>query len=214
MPKSQGRQSGLSNLISTIDTSFSSSRRRNSSPPGSVFSNQASVLHDDMIKRRRSGKAASVVEYSGRASSLSGEHRMNQRGRYLYGNGPQSGSKLTEASSLSGRRPSTTDTLSRHVHRPSRLNHSSTNDSDYHPPQPSGTSSSFNQPEGRADGGDSSGVSTVQSNVWDDMHEMKSHIHRIDQGRIFHHGSSNASNDRPRTATTTVTTVSSSPSIF
>ncbi|KAI6246060.1 hypothetical protein HI914_05469 [Erysiphe necator] len=56
---------------------------------------------------------------------------------------------------------------------------------------------------------------TVQSTVWDELDDLKSRIHRLESVGKFHMnvGTENfrASSDRPLTATTTVTTMSTSP---
>jgi hypothetical protein len=71
---------------------------------------------------------------------------------------------------------------------------------------PKATRSSYHGPHDGAD----SVVSTVQSAVWDDMPgETKSHVMHQANNRQFQ--STTGMSERPRTATTTITTVSSSP---
>jgi len=61
----------------------------------------------------------------------------------------------------------------------------------------------------------STASTTAESSVWDELDDLKSRIRRLEvTGRMPASGAGNASNssgDRPRPATTTVTTVSSSP---
>lgn len=67
----------------------------------------------------------------------------------------------------------------------------------------------------RSSGSVSTASTTAASSVWDELDDLKSRIRRLEvTGRIPASGGGNASNssgDRPRTATTTITTVSSSP---
>lgn len=66
-----------------------------------------------------------------------------------------------------------------------------------------------------AEGTESSVSTTAPSTVWDELEDLKSRIHRLElTGKIpptSGAAMSRASNDRPPTATTTVTTLSSSP---
>jgi hypothetical protein len=109
------------------------------------------------------------------------------------------------------RRPSAPDALqgsSRPAnYRPSRLNNSSTRDFD----SVSNTGSPLDQRHSSiADGAESVVSTSAQSTVWDELHELKSRIHKMElndnSGTM-----SIGSGERPRTATTTVTTMSSSP---
>jgi hypothetical protein len=180
-------------------------RRRNSSPI------ESSALNRFTSQPSRTGcrsGAASVVGVSTRAySSISPEQKLaSYRARY---NGPQT-PKKTESTNANSRRASATEQLLARVHqqRQSRLNYATPTDSEYSP----NTRSSFQQ-DHRTDG--ESVVSTVQSNVWDEMQELKSHVNRIEHSRGYASGvaGSNGSGERPRTATTTVTTISSSPKV-
>ncbi|KAJ9657097.1 hypothetical protein H2201_008305 [Coniosporium apollinis] len=67
----------------------------------------------------------------------------------------------------------------------------------------------------RADGASSAGSSAAPTTVWDEVEDLKSRIARLELARNVPTTSgamvSNGSADRPRTATTTVTTISSSP---
>jgi hypothetical protein len=66
-----------------------------------------------------------------------------------------------------------------------------------------------------AEGTESSVSTTAPSTVWDELEDLKSRIHRLElTGKLpatSGAAMSRASNDRPPTATTTVTTISSSP---
>ncbi|KAL5365801.1 hypothetical protein BJX96DRAFT_169402 [Aspergillus floccosus] len=67
----------------------------------------------------------------------------------------------------------------------------------------------------RHDGTESTLSTTAPSTVWDELEDLKSRIRKLElTGKLppsSQEAISSASNDRPRTATTTVTTVSSSP---
>ncbi len=68
---------------------------------------------------------------------------------------------------------------------------------------------------GRADGSDSAESVTAPSSVWDELGDLKSRIRKLEfSGKMPSQPGasiSNGSGERPRTATTTVTTISSSP---
>jgi hypothetical protein len=141
---------------------------------------------------------------------MSTEQKFNAyRSRYMQTT-PQTLSAKASDYASGKRRPSVPDNLlSRpHTYRPSRLNYSSTRVPEDSPQMDQG---SFGQE--RADG--DSVVSTVQSAVWDEMQEMKSHVQRVEPNWRFPSGggASSGSVERPRTATTTITTISSSPKL-
>jgi hypothetical protein len=185
-------------------------RRRNSSPPDSIFSARLSS-HNAASEYRRPSGAASVIGVPTRVpSALSTEQKFNAyRSRYMASTTPYASSVASKSSDTpqSQRRASTSETpgASRlHSYRPSRLNYASMRSPEYSP-----------QTDSRNDGADSA-VSTVQSAVWDEMQELKSHVQRIEHSRRFPSSGgagSNGSGERPRTATTTVTTISSSPKL-
>lgn len=106
----------------------------------------------------------------------------------------------------SARRPSTSDAVSSlgrpSSYRPSRLNNTSLREFD----SASNTASRLGSHVDMAE----SVVSAAPSTVWDELHELKSRIHKIELAEQPSSGS-NGSGERPRTATTTVTTMSSSP---
>lgn len=109
----------------------------------------------------------------------------------------------------SARRPSASDALSSlgrpSTYRPSRLNNSSLREFDSASNIVSRRGSHVDMAE--------SVVSVAPSTVWDELHELKSRIHKIELAEQPSSGGtmSNGSGERPRTATTTVTTMSSSP---
>lgn len=113
------------------------------------------------------------------------------------------------ASYNTSRRPSASDalqTLGRPAsYRPSRLNNSSLREFD-------SVSNAGSRLGPHVDVAESV-VSGAQSTVWDELHELKSRIHKIELAEQPSSGGtmSNGSGERPRTATTTVTTMSSSP---
>jgi hypothetical protein len=134
------------------------------------------------------------------------------RTRYMASAAPSVISRVSDSASATyaQRRASATDfAANRHSQRLSRLGQPQSREADYS----NHRRTSFQQ-DPRADG--DSVVSTVQSAVWDEMPDAKSHLHRLDQSRTFQSSGgtgSNGSGERPRTATTTVTTVSSSPKV-
>ncbi|OCK84218.1 hypothetical protein K432DRAFT_378794 [Lepidopterella palustris CBS 459.81] len=101
-----------------------------------------------------------------------------------------------------------------HTYRPSNLHYSSSrgNDSAPHIDTPPET---VNDRHSRADGTDSVDSTGAPASVWDELDELKSRIRRIELSGKMPATSgaavSNGSGERPRTATTTVTTISSSP---
>jgi hypothetical protein len=135
------------------------------------------------------------------------------RTRYMASAAPSVVSRVSDSASATyaQRRASATDFgANRQSQRLSRLGQPSPREPEY---QSNFRRTSFQQ-DPRADG--DSVVSTVQSAVWDEMPDPKSHLHRLDQSRTFQSSGgtgSNGSGERPRTATTTVTTVSSSPKV-
>jgi hypothetical protein len=131
------------------------------------------------------------------------------RARYAGTGAPSVISRASDATSVSQRRASATEQMVRQ-HRPSKLVQTTPQDPDRSPK----TNRRSYQNDLRTDTADS--VSTAQSAVWDEMPELKSHVNRLDHGRAFHSSGgagSNGSQERPRTATTTVTTISSSPKL-
>ncbi|KAF2125765.1 hypothetical protein P153DRAFT_389215 [Dothidotthia symphoricarpi CBS 119687] len=96
------------------------------------------------------------------------------------------------------------------AYRPSNLNYSSARD-DPKTPQ----ADSFPEGGSRADGTESHGSTGPATSVWDELDELKTRIRRIELvGKIPSTSGavvSQATSDRPRTANTSATTVSSSP---
>lgn len=95
------------------------------------------------------------------------------------------------------------------TYRPSNLHYSASRDQDETP-----HASSRHETASRADGTESLDSTGPAASVWDELDELKSRIRRIELGGKMPTTSgavvANAS-ERPRTATTSVTTVSSSP---
>jgi hypothetical protein len=135
-------------------------------------------------------------------ASISTDQRFNAyRNRYMTSNSQSPASRRPSASETfhTSSRPSS--------YRPSRLNNFSSRDLD----SASNAGSPLDQRRSSiADGAESVVSTSAQSTVWDELHELKSRIHKMelhDMGGTM----SNGSGERPRTATTTVTTMSSSP---
>jgi hypothetical protein len=145
-----------------------------------------------------------------RPNSLSAEQKLSAyRTRYMGTGAPSVVSRASDATSISQRRASATEQMVRQ-NRPSKLGQTT----NYEPDRSPKSNRRSYQNDSRADATDS--VSTAQSAVWDEMTELKSHINRIDHSRTFHssgRAGSNGSQERPRTATTTITTISSSPKV-
>jgi hypothetical protein len=156
---------------------------------------------DTPIKDQRRASANSFSSFhvpSRNPASISTDQRFNAyRNRYINSTPPG--------------RPSAPDTYQgpsrTPSYRPSRLINSSTRDFD----SVSNTGSPLDQRQASiADGAESVVSTSAQSTVWDELHELKSRIHKMelnDMGGTMSIGSG----ERPRTATTTVTTMSSSP---
>jgi hypothetical protein len=115
-------------------------------------------------------------------------------------------SQGSSPSVVSQRRASATDFLTRQQQRPSKL--AQTTDR-----SPKKNRASYHQDMG-LDTTDT--VSTAHSAIWDEMPEMKTLVNKVDYGRSFPSpagATSNGSQERPRTGTTTITTISSSPKL-
>jgi hypothetical protein len=117
------------------------------------------------------------------------------------------------------RRPSASDPLQTFgrptSYRPSRLNNSSLRefDSVSNTGSPSDPRNLGPRNGSHVDAAESV-ISAAQSTVWDELHELKGRIHKIELSEQMPSSGgtmSNGSGERPRTATTTVTTMSSSP---
>jgi hypothetical protein len=157
------------------------------------------------MKDQRRASANSSMGFhvpSRNPASISTDQRFNAyRNRYMTSTpqGPASRRPSASDAFQGSSRPSS--------YRPSRLNNSSVRDFD----SVSNTGSPLEQRHSSiADGAESVVSTSAQSTVWDELHELKSRIHKMelnDMGGTM----SNGSGERPRTATTTVTTMSSSP---
>lgn len=200
--------------------------RRNSSSHDSGYGTRAAPLTNDPSfadRRRTSVSGASIYSAlpTRNPPMASSEQRLNAyRSKYM-GSTPQSPSLAPRSDSVSYgyRRPSAPDASYNRpqVYRPSRLNYSSNRDNDLS--SQADTSSEFRRASLR-DGVESVVSSTAQSAMWDELNELKSRLQKIEFGdkpqptTISSGGTmSNGSNERPRTATTTITTMSSSPKI-
>ncbi|KAE9972494.1 hypothetical protein BLS_004011 [Venturia inaequalis] len=177
--------------------------RRDSSGHDSGYAARAAILNKDPQPqhRRASASVVSSVTAPRNPATISTEQRFNAyRNRYMT-TPPQPPSTYN-----STRRPSTSDALSSlgrpSNYRPSRLNNTSLREFD----SASNTGSRLGSHVDMAE----SVVSVAPSTVWDELHELKSRIHKIELADQPSSGS-NGSGERPRTATTTVTTMSSSP---
>ncbi|KAF2433177.1 hypothetical protein EJ08DRAFT_93341 [Tothia fuscella] len=169
--------------------------RRDSSSHDSGYATRSVVqTSDGPVKEQRRASSTSMgfrSVPSRNPASLSTDQRFNAyRNRYMAST-PQS-----------SRKQSTADASRSSTYRPSRLNNNLDSAST------TGSPLEHRQSSG-ADGAESV-VSNAQSTVWDELHELKSRIHKMELNDIG--GTmSNGSAERPRTATTTVTTMSSSP---
>lgn len=180
--------------------------RRDSSGHDSGYAARSAILNKDAQPqhRRASASVVSSVTAPRNVVATSTEQRFNAyRSRYMTTPSQPS------SSYNSGRRPSASDALSSigrpSNYRPSRLNNSSLREFD----SVSNTGSRRGSHVDMAE----SVVSVAPSTVWDELHELKSRIHKIELAEQPSSGGtmSNGSGERPRTATTTVTTMSSSP---
>lgn len=137
---------------------------------------------------------------------------------------PLSKSKDQDASQVlpqyGRRRPSFPDSIQTppnraHTYRPSNLHYSSSRDNDSTPHIDTPPETATNRTYSRADGTDSVDSVAAPSSVWDELDDLKSRIRKLElTGKLPATSGaavSNGSGERPRTATTTVTTVSSSP---
>ncbi|KAL8996267.1 MAG: hypothetical protein Q9169_004198 [Polycauliona sp. 2 TL-2023] len=114
-----------------------------------------------------------------------------------------SGRRQSIAGSRSGTRPRT--------YKPSARSHISGN---YHDSSPIAHDTQLHQAN-PADGTESTTSTTAPSTVWDELDDLKSRIRKLElTGKLPSSSGAaiaGAANDRPRTATTTMTTASSSP---
>jgi hypothetical protein len=98
------------------------------------------------------------------------------------------------------------------TYRPSNLGHYSSSRDDAQAPQPE---TAQREPSSHADGTESHGSTGPAASVWDELDELKTRIRRIEMGGKIPSTSgavvSQATAERPRTANTSATTVSSSP---
>ncbi|KAF2194962.1 hypothetical protein K469DRAFT_615165 [Zopfia rhizophila CBS 207.26] len=118
------------------------------------------------------------------------------------------------------RRPSYPDAVQTppnrtNTYRPSNLHYSSSRDNDETPHIDTPQDTANNQTYSHPDGSESLDSTGPAASVWDELDDLKSRIRRIELGGKMPTTSaavvSNGSGDRPRTATTSNTTVSSSP---
>lgn len=222
--QSRGRRQAY--LHSPTLDSDGSLQRRNSSSHDSGYAARAEPSFAE--RRRPSASGASI--YSAilprNPAVVSSEQRLNAyRSKYMAST-PQSPSLTSRPDSIANgyRRPSAPDAMYNRpqAYRPSRLHYSSNRDNDLS--SQADTSSEFRRTslkaESRADGGESVASNTIQSTMWDELNELKSRLQKIELGdksqpTTFSSGGtmSNGSNERPRTATTTLTTMSSSPKV-
>lgn len=98
------------------------------------------------------------------------------------------------------------------AYRPSNLGHYSSSRDDTRTPQ---LETAQREPSSHADGTESHGSTGPAASVWDELDELKTRIRRIEMGGKIPATSSavisQATAERPRTANTSATTVSSSP---
>jgi hypothetical protein len=176
-------------------------------------------------QRRSSGVASSVFSTlsSRPPATISSEQRFNAyRSKYMASSpqSPSVTSRTPDSTQYGGqRRPSAPDAL-QHIlrpqnYRPSRLQQTSVRDVDSVSQVDS--SSGYRRSSLRADyrvDAESVVSTAAPLAMWDELNELKSRIQKIEYGEKLPSSGgtlSNGSAERPRTATTTITTISSSP---
>jgi len=227
--QSRGRKQPY--LNSPTHDSDGSQTRRNSSThnPEYVTSRSSPLTGETTYPTQRRTSLSGASTYSATSqrnrASTSSEQRLNAyRSKYMAA-ASQSPSVASrpESASYRYRRPSIPEsTYSRFQStRPSKLQYSSNRETDL---SSQGDGSDLRRTsvraESRVDGAESVVSNSAQSAMWDELNELKSRLQKIEwadkpQPTTFSSGGtmSNGSNERPRTATTTVTTMSSSPKI-
>lgn len=202
-PKSRGRRLDKASSL-PHGPEIVSRPRRDSSGHDSGYAARPAIQNKDPQHRRASASALSSVATPHNSAVPSTEQRFNAyRNRYM------ATPSQPPYSFNSSRRPSASDALSSlgrpASYRPSRLNNSSLREFD-------SVSNTGSRLGSRVDVAESV-ISVAQSTVWDELHELKSRIHQIELAEQPSSGGtmSNGSGERPRTATTTITTMSSSP---
>jgi hypothetical protein len=147
--------------------------------------------------RARQPDLSTKASFSRRDSDLSPRDFLAQLGTKRRGSQP-------EVLSTPPNRTST--------YRPSNLGHYSSSRDEAKAPQPEPVQ---NETSSRADGTESHGSTGPAVSVWDELDELKTRIRRIEMGGKIPATSgaiiSQATAERPRTANTSATTVSSSP---
>jgi hypothetical protein len=191
----------VTRIPSTTESRTSTQPRRSSLLPSSTRTTQerpppspASPLH---TPRTRPPELHTRQSFSRRDSDLSPRDFLAQLGSRRRGS--QSDPLQTP--------PNRTST-----YRPSNLGHYSSSRDDAQAPQPE---TAQREPSSHADGTESHGSTGPAVSVWDELDELKTRIRRIEMGGKIPSTSgavvSQATAERPRTANTSATTVSSSP---
>ncbi|KAF1980964.1 hypothetical protein K402DRAFT_425770 [Aulographum hederae CBS 113979] len=209
------RQS-LAQESSASSTSHTRADSRNSQrmTPLHQYPTTASTYH-----RRPSQIANSLSRDSSPISPTDRMERLKQRHQNVQElQSPIAGMRSPELPQFGRRRPSISDSRQppparSQAYRPSRLNHTSSHDDDSEPhiETPPELLTNNATSHSRAEGTESVGSATAPSTVWDELDELKSRIKRLELTGKLPPSSGAAVAERPRTATTTVTTVSSSP---
>ncbi|KAI9698897.1 MAG: hypothetical protein M1820_007318 [Bogoriella megaspora] len=203
---------------------------RQSLPPYASHEQNHALPHDLPLQssERSSRRSESRSDRFDRPRTSDGGRHVNNSGR-LFGlssrNNSYSNSQINDTSpevpKHGRRRPSITNSVQssnqRHPqHRSSRLAYSNAND--LHTRLPYASPTDISQADIRPslpDGTDSVNSNTAPSTVWDELDELKSRIKKLElTGKLpatSGQAISSGSGERPRTATTTVTTISSSP---
>lgn len=166
---------------------------------------------------RSSAASAHPLDDSGRSRYFG----VNSRSSFSTARGPLSREVSPEQHQYNGHRPSIPDTVYPHIptraYRQSNLSHSSTRNHYSSPLTHHITDMEYDSPldTPHADGTESTVSTAAQSTVWDELEDMKDRLRRLELvGKLPQSPAaalSSGSGERPQTATTTVTTISSSP---
>ncbi|KAF2403564.1 hypothetical protein EJ06DRAFT_546760 [Trichodelitschia bisporula] len=225
---------GRSNKPQLSSQTISSRPRRDSSSHDSGYATRsaAPAAESSVRDHRRPSAVLSTFSTSKNPTTMSADQRFSAyRSRYMASNAQSSSPSVVSypvretGSSYSHRRPSVPDPISAlarpPVYRPSRLNNTATREFDVM--SNTGSPSEYRRTaslrvDPRAEVAESV-ISAAPSTVWDELHELKSRIQKIELADKPSSGGTGTatmsigSGERPRTATTGVTTMSSSPKV-
>lgn len=220
-PQSNGNNS-VDQTSSHLQTQYTSierwqHRQQERSSPQSLHSPSPPLHYRPSTKARSSAASAHPLDDSGRSRYFGVNHRPS----FTAAQGQLSREASPEHQQYNGRRSSIPDTgypnIPTRAYRQSNLSHSSTRNHYSSPLTHHITDMEHDSPldTPRPDGTESTVSTAAQSTVWDELEDMKERLRRLElvgklpQSSAAAHSS--ASGERPQTATTTVTTISSSP---